>query len=207
LDLIDHKRGLLHENAALAQRHSARDAIVGQSPQILTLIEQLRRVARLPRPVLITGERGTGKELIARAIHEESPRAEARLLTVNCAAFSDSLLENELFGHERGGFSGADKRARGLFELAHGGTLFLDEISNTTLSFQQKILRVVEYGRFTRVGGSREIESSARVVAATNVDLKQRIADKLFLPDLYDRLAFEVIHVPPLRQRPGDDLG
>jgi transcriptional regulator with GAF, ATPase, and Fis domain len=178
--------------------------ILGDSPQMQRLIEQIERVARIPRPLLITGERGTGKELVARAIHFSSGRQAARMVTINCAAIGDTLLESELFGHERGAFTGAERARRGRFEQADGGTLFLDEIGNMPLPFQQKILRVVEYGTFTPVGGDRERKTSARIVAATNVDLRGKIERREFLGDLYDRLAFEVISVPPLRERPGD---
>jgi len=178
--------------------------ILGESAQMRLLIEQIQRVALIPRPLLIVGERGTGKELVARAIHFASGRAAARMVTINCAAIGDTLLESELFGHERGAFTGADRARRGRFEQANGGTLFLDEIGNMPLAFQQKILRVVEYGTFTPVGGDRERKTSARIVAATNADLRGKIERGEFLGDLYDRLAFEVISVPPLRERPGD---
>jgi transcriptional regulator with GAF, ATPase, and Fis domain len=168
------------------------------------VLEQVRRVAAIPRPVLIIGERGTGKELVARAIHEASDRAAKPLVTVNCAAFVDTLLESELFGHEKGAFTGADTIALGKFELAHGGTLFLDEIGHMSLPFQQKILRVVEYGMFTRVGGRKELQVDVRIIAATNCDLKQKMLAGDFLRDLYDRLTFEIIRMPPLRQREGD---
>jgi transcriptional regulator with GAF, ATPase, and Fis domain len=183
---------------------SARTRILGDSPQMLRLIEQIERVAHIPRPLLIIGERGTGKELVARAIHFASGRSAGRIITINCAAIGDTLLETELFGHERGAFTGAESARRGRFEQADGGTLFLDEIGNMPLPFQQKILRVVEYGTFTPVGGDKERKTSARIVAATNADLSGKIERGEFLGDLYDRLAFEVITVPPLRERPGD---
>jgi transcriptional regulator with GAF, ATPase, and Fis domain len=178
--------------------------ILGESAQMQQLIAQIGRVARIPRPLLIVGERGTGKELVARAIHFASGRAAGRMVTINCAAIGDTLLESELFGHERGAFTGAERARRGRFEQADGGTLFLDEIGNMPLPFQQKILRVVEYGTFTPVGGDRERKTSARIVAATNADLSGKIKRREFLGDLYDRLAFEVITVPPLRERPED---
>ncbi len=140
----------------------------------------------------------------ARAIHGASGRASKPLVVINCAALSDSLLESELFGHEKGAFTGADSVAHGKFEIANGGTLFLDEVGNMSLPFQRKILRVVEYGTFTRVGGTREIQTDTRVIAATNSDLKEKILAGEFLQDLYDRLAFEIIPVPPLREREGD---
>ena len=182
----------------------ARGRILGSSPQMQRLIEQIERVAHIPRPLLIVGERGTGKELVARAIHFASGRPAGRMVTINCAAIGDTLLETELFGHERGAFTGAESARRGRFEQADGGTLFLDEIGNMPLPFQQKILRVVEYGTFTPVGGDKERKTSARIVAATNADLGGKIETGEFLGDLYDRLAFEVIHVPPLRERPAD---
>jgi transcriptional regulator with GAF, ATPase, and Fis domain len=153
---------------------------------------------------LIVGERGVGKELFARAIHVAAGPDTRPLVTVNCAAFNDALLESELFGHEKGAFTGAEAARCGKFEQANGGTLFLDEIGNMSLPFQQKILRVVEYGAFTRVGGAAELKTTARIIAASNCDLRERIGKGSFLPDLYDRLAFEVLEVPPLRQRPED---
>ncbi len=201
--LLDRTRQLDARVTKLSEDMIRRHRIVGGSPQYRELIETVHRVASIPRPILITGERGTGKELVARAIHTESGR-EGAIVTVNCAAFTDALLENELFGHERGAFTGADKAMPGKFELARGGTLFLDEIGHMSLSFQQKILRVVEYGTLTRVGGAKEIKTDARIIAATNADLSILMAEGRFLPDLYDRISFEVIRVPPLRERPED---
>jgi transcriptional regulator with GAF, ATPase, and Fis domain len=178
--------------------------ILGESPQMQSLIAQIQRVALIPRPLLIIGERGTGKELVARAIHFASGRVAARMVTINCAAIGHTLLESELFGHERGAFTGAERTRRGRFEQADGGTLFLDEIGNMPLDFQRKILRVVEYGTFTPIGSDRERKTSARIVAATNADLSRKIESGEFLGDLYDRLAFEVIEIPPLRERPED---
>ncbi|MCB9922840.1 MAG: sigma 54-interacting transcriptional regulator [Planctomycetaceae bacterium] len=203
-DAIDKNRLLSERNAQLRDAIQARFEIVGRSPQVCAMVEQIRRVAEVPRPLLICGERGTGKELVARAIHFTGKAASKPIITVNCAAFSDSLLESELFGHEKGAFTGADATRHGKFEQADGGTLFLDEIGNMSLTFQQKILRVVEYGTYTRVGGMRELKSTARIIAATNCDLQKMIREDLFLPDLYDRLAFEVIDVPALRNRSGD---
>jgi len=204
LALIERNRVLGENNRLLREASRSQHRIVGESPQIRAVVEQAERVAKIPRPVLITGERGTGKELVARAIHEASGRGAHSLVVVNCAAFTDTLLEAELFGHEKGAFTGAEAVVHGKFEVAAGGTLFLDEVGNMSLPFQQKILRVVEYGTFTRVGGTKELATDARVVAATNTDLKQRMLAGEFLSDLYDRLTFEIIHVPPLREREGD---
>lgn len=204
VSLLEAKQALHQHNADLQEAIQARYHIVGQSPQIMRMISRIERVADVPRPLLITGERGTGKELVARAVHNAAGDARRPIVTVNCAAFSDALLESELFGHERGAFTGADETRSGKFELADGGTLFLDEVAHMSLGFQQKILRVVEYGTFNRVGGHRELKTNVRVIAATNADLKSRIRTGKFLSDLYDRLAFEVIDVPPLRQREGD---
>ncbi|MBI3857867.1 MAG: sigma-54-dependent Fis family transcriptional regulator [Planctomycetes bacterium] len=201
---IDRNRRLDEQNARLREAIQARFQIVGDSPQIQKMIDQLQKVARVPRPILITGERGTGKELVARAIHFTGGPPTRPIVSVNCAAFNDALLESELFGHEKGAFTGADEPRQGKFEQADGGTLFLDEIGNMSPVFQKKILRVVEYGTFTRVGGTRELRSSARILAATNVDLRERLRSGAFLSDLYDRLAFEIVAVPPLRERTGD---
>jgi len=203
-EVIDRNRLLREHNAQLRETIQAKLKIIGQSPQIRSLLDQVRRVAQVPRPVLIVGERGTGKELVARAIHFSGGSSTRPIVTVNCAAFNDALLESELFGHEKGAFTGADSVRHGKFEQADGGTLFLDEIGNMSLAFQEKILRVVEYGTFTRVGGTTELTSSVRIIAATNRDLDEMMAKGEFLADLHDRLAFETIHVPPLRERQGD---
>ena len=202
--VIDRNRQLDLDNAMLRETLAGRAKIVGRSPAIRKLLEQIERVAPIPRPLLIIGERGTGKELVARAIHLASGAASRPMVTVNCAAFSDSLLESELFGHEKGAFTGADAARQGRFEQADGGTLFLDEVANMTPAFQEKILRVAEYGTFTRVGGTEELKSTARIIAATNRDLREAIREGRFLADLYDRLAFETLEVPPLRRRPSD---
>ena len=183
---------------------SALPPLIGQSPPFLGLLEQVSRVAPLDRPTLIVGERGTGKELIAARLHYLSNRWEQPLVTLNCAALPETLIETELFGHEAGAFTGAVRRRAGRFERADGGTLFLDEIANAPLGIQEKILRVVEYGEFERVGSSTTISCDVRLVAAANVDLPAEAAAGRFRHDLLDRLAFEVLTVPPLRARTRD---
>ncbi len=164
----------------------------------------ISQVAPLSRPVLVIGERGTGKELMAARLHYLSPRWNQPFIKLNCGALSESLLEAELFGHEAGAFTGAQKRRPGRFELAHKGTLFLDEIANAPLTVQETILRVVEYGTFERVGGTETIEVDVRLVAAANMDLPSMAAAGKFRPDLLDRLAFDVVTLPPLRHRRDD---
>ena len=202
--LLKQNRALSEQNQRLRGAGGERFRLVGESPQIETVRDRIARVAAIPRPVLILGERGTGKELVARAIHAASGAVERPFLALNCAAFPESLLESELFGHEKGAFTGAERQVAGKFEQASGGTLFLDEIAHMPPAFQQKILRVVEYGTFARVGGTREVRSTARILAASNADLVDGIRAGWFLADLYDRLAFEVVEVPPLREREGD---
>src|SRR5690348_36609 len=202
--LEEENRELRATNERLRKAAGRRWAIVGDSQPMRTVLGKIEKVAPVPRPVLVLGPRGTGKELVARAIHTMSPRASEPYVTINCAAVAESLLESELFGHEEGAFTGATKQKEGKFELADGGTLFLDEIGNMSLEFQAKILRVLEYQRFERVAGSESIQVNVRVIAATNADLKQAIADGKFRADLYDRLAFEVINLPPLAQRMED---
>lgn len=179
---------------------------LGQSEQFLAFQEQVSAVAGVDRPVLIVGERGTGKELAARRLHYLSERWERPLVTLNCAALSPNLIESELFGHERGAFTGAAARRRGRFEAADGGTLFLDEIANIPLEAQEKILRTVEYGVFERVGGTEPVRVDVRIVGATNCDLAALAEEGRFKRDLLDRLSFEVLFVPPLREREGDVL-
>lgn len=180
--------------------------IVSRSPAIERILEQVDRIASIPRPVLIQGERGTGKELIAAALHYGSDRRDRPFVKLNCAALSETLLESELFGHEKGAFTGATDLRRGRFESADGGTLFLDEVGNTSLEFQKNVLRVIEYQEFERIGGTRTLKVNVRVVAATNADLPREIAADRFRADLYDRLRFTVILLPPLRERP-EDIG
>jgi psp operon transcriptional activator len=179
---------------------------LGQSDAFLGFMQDLSRAAKVDRPVLIIGERGTGKELAATRLHFLSSRWQGPLVTLNCAALSPNLIESELFGHEAGAFTGAQSKRVGRFEAANQGTLFLDEIGNTPLTAQEKILRAVEYGVFERVGGSRPITVDARIIGATNQNLKQKAIEGEFKEDLLDRLSFEVLLVPPLRQRPDDIL-
>jgi psp operon transcriptional activator len=175
--------------------------ILGEAPAWLAALERVSAAAQLDRPFLIIGERGTGKELVAERAHYLSPRWEAPLIKVNCAALSESLLDSELFGHEAGAFTGATKRRAGRFELADGGTLFLDEIATAALSVQEKLLRIIEYGEFQRLGGEQVLRSDVRVVAATNEDLPSLAQSGQFRADLLDRLAFDVVTLPPMRAR------
>ena len=181
----------------------ATDAL-GQSETFLEFQERLSRVAPIDRPVLILGERGTGKELAASRLHFLSNRWQGTFVALNCAALASSLIESELFGYEKGAFTGAEQRRPGRFETADNGTLFLDEIGNIPLEVQEKILRVVEYNSFERVGGSQSVEVDVRIIAATNVDLKSLAARNQFKQDLLDRLSFEVLFLPPLRERQDD---
>ena len=178
--------------------------IIGQSPAFLAVLEHVSRAADLDRPVLIIGERGTGKELIADRFHYLSGRWEEPFLKVNCATLSESLLDSELFGHEAGAFTGAVHRHSGRFERAGGGTLFLDEIASMSGRLQEKLLRVIEYGEYERLGGSRTLQCRARILGAANQDLPELAARGLFRADLLDRLAFDVITLPPLRTREED---
>ena len=177
---------------------------LGQSEAFLNFQEQISRVAPIDRPVLIIGERGTGKELASARLHFLSQRWQKPFVTLNCAALSPTLIESELFGYEKGAFTGAGTRRIGRFEQADGGTLFLDEISNIPMEVQEKILRVVEYGRFERVGAVNPVHTDVRIVGAANVDLARMAQGGRFKQDLLDRLSFEVIYVPPLRVRNGD---
>ena len=177
---------------------------LGQSDAFLNFQERLSRVAQVNRPVLLTGERGTGKELAATRLHFLSRRWEGPFVAINCSALSPTLIESELFGHEAGAFTGAGARRTGRFEAADGGTLFLDEIGNIPLEVQQKILRVVEYGSFERVGSSQSIQVDSRIVGATNSDLRAQAEAGVFMHDLLDRLSFDVLVLPALRDREGD---
>ncbi len=178
--------------------------LMGEAPAFADMLDQVSRVAPLDRPVLVIGERGTGKELIAARLHYLSRRWDRPYVTVNCAALAPELLESELFGHEAGAFTGAVRRHVGRFERADGGTLLLDEIANASLRVQEKILRAVEYGEVERVGGSAALRVDVRVIGATNIDLPTAASAGRFRTDLLDRLAFDVITLPPLRARPED---
>jgi psp operon transcriptional activator len=183
---------------------SSRGEALGQSETFLDFQERLSRVAPVDRPVLLIGERGTGKELAASRLHFLSKRWEGAFVTLNCATLSPTLIEAELFGYEKGAFTGAESRKTGRFERADGGTLFLDEIGSIPMEAQEKILRVVEYGSFERVGSSMPIEVDVRIVGATNVDLSAMVERDGFKRDLLDRLSFEVLFLPPLRSREED---
>jgi len=178
--------------------------LLGQSPAFMSLAEQISRVAPLDRPVLVIGERGTGKELVAARLHFLSRRWDGPFVKLNCAALAESLLETELFGHEAGAFTGAARRRAGRFEIADSGSLFLDEIASSSPAVQEKLLRAIEYGAFERVGGNATLQVDVRVIGATNEDLPAAAAAGRFRADLLDRLAFEVLTLPPLRARSED---
>ncbi|ATI57201.1 MULTISPECIES: phage shock protein operon transcriptional activator [Sphingomonas] len=178
--------------------------VIGQSGAFLDALERASRAAALDRPVLVIGERGTGKELVAERLHRLSPRWDQPLVIMNCAALPESLIEAELFGHEAGAFTGATKARAGRFEEAHGGTLFLDELGTLSMAAQDRLLRAVEYGEVTRIGSSRPMRVDVRIVAATNEHLPDKVDAHEFRADLLDRLSFEVVTLPPLRARSGD---
>ncbi len=188
----------------LAERRGA-PRIIGDDAGLRQVLQQLHRAAATDATVLLEGESGTGKELFARGLHALSPRADAPFVAINCAAIPETLLETELFGHEKGAFTGATTRKPGRFELAHRGTLFLDEIGDLPLALQAKILRALEEKRFERVGGTQSLHVDVRVVAATNRNLKARVAERQFREDLFFRLSVFPIQIPPLRER-GDDI-
>jgi DNA-binding NtrC family response regulator len=203
---IDQRR-LATENLVLKEELAARRGlpqIVGEDPALRNLVGVLHRAAATDTTVLLEGESGTGKELFARALHALSARAEAPFVAINCAAIPETLLETELFGHEKGAFTGAVARKPGKFELAHRGTLFLDEIGDLPLSLQAKVLRAIEERRFERVGGTASLQVDVRLVAATNKNLKAQVAARRFREDLYFRLSVFPITIPPLRDRPAD---
>lgn len=178
--------------------------IIGQSPALAAALDHLSTLAGIDRPVLVLGERGTGKELAAERLHFLSPRWSSTLIKINCGAITDTLLESELFGHEAGAFTGASKQHIGRFELADGGTLFLDELGTMSLRLQEKLLRLIEYGEFERVGGQKTIRVDVRVIAATNANLPEMADKGEFRWDLLDRLSFDVVRLPPLRERQED---
>lgn len=179
-------------------------SLLGQAPAFQAVLDHVSSVAPLNKPILVIGERGTGKELIASRLHFLSKRWEETLLKINCAALPESLLESELFGYEAGSFTGAGKRHQGRFERADGGTLFLDEISSMSMRVQEKLLRVIEYGEFERVGGNQTIHVDIRIIGAANADLPELARNGKFREDLLDRLSFDVITLPPLRARQED---
>ena len=195
---------LHEENARLRETIESRFEIVGKSYAIRAVTDKIEKVAKSPARVLITGENGTGKELVARAIHRQSPRADEPFVEVNCAAIPSELIESELFGHMKGSFTGAIADRAGKFEQANGGTLFLDEVGDMSLAAQAKVLRVLQDGVVTRIGGSKPIEVDVRVLAATNKNVEEEIAAGRFREDLYYRLNVVPIQVPPLRERRED---
>jgi two-component system, NtrC family, nitrogen regulation response regulator NtrX len=195
---------LHEENARLRETIQSRYEIVGRSYGIRLVIDKIDRVAKTPARVLITGENGTGKELVARAIHSQSTRTGEPFVEVNCAAIPSELIESELFGHMKGSFTGAVADRAGKFEQAHGGTLFLDEVGDMSLAAQAKVLRVLQDGVVTRIGGAKQVEVDVRVLAATNKNLEAEIAEQRFREDLFYRLNVVPIHVPPLRERRED---
>ena len=197
-------RQLSDDNIILRQKARIPNKITGNTTIVRQLQETIERVAPTHATVLITGENGTGKELVARAIHHLSPRNTRPLVEVNCAAIPEDLIESELFGHEKGAFTGANERRRGRFDLANHGTLFLDEIGDMSLKTQAKILRILEEQRFERVGGSKIIQVDVRIIAATNKELKREIDEGWFREDLYYRLNVIPVQVPPLRDRVED---
>ncbi|ELY4307569.1 phage shock protein operon transcriptional activator [Cronobacter sakazakii] len=178
-----------------------KDNLIGEANRFLEVLEQVSRLAPLDKPVLIIGERGTGKELIAHRLHYLSRRWQGPFISLNCAALNENLLDSELFGHEAGAFTGAQKRHPGRFERADGGTLFLDELATAPMLVQEKLLRVIEYGELERVGGSQPLQVNVRLICATNADLPRLVEEEKFRADLLDRLAFDVVLLPALRER------
>jgi two-component system nitrogen regulation response regulator NtrX len=195
---------LAQQNLQLKERSGVKTEIIGEHSSIATILETIQRVAPTTARVLIMGENGTGKELIARKLHEESNRAGEPFIEVNCAAIPEDLIESELFGHEKGSFTGAISQRIGKFELADGGTLFLDEVGDMSLSAQAKVLRILQESVFERVGGTETKKVDVRVIAATNKELLEEAAQGRFREDLYYRLNVVPIHIPPLRERKSD---
>ena len=198
------KTSLVTETKVLKRKVSKTYDIIGETPAISKIKDTIEKVAPTEARVLVTGENGTGKELVARWIHEKSTRANAKLVEVNCASIPTELIESELFGHEKGSFTSAHKQRIGKFEQAHGGTLFLDEIGDMSMAAQAKVLRAIQEGKIMRVGGDKEIKVDVRIVAATNKNLLQEIEDGNFRMDLYHRLSVILIHVPKLNDRVDD---
>ncbi len=198
------KNSLVKETKVLKKKVAGIQEIIGQSAPIIKIKETIEKVAATDARVLVTGENGSGKELVARWLHEKSNRSTGTLIEVNCAAIPSELIESELFGHEKGSFTSAIKQRIGKFEQANGGTLFLDEIGDMSLSAQAKVLRALQEGKITRVGGDKEIAVDVRVVAATNKDLLKEVEEKNFRLDLYHRLGVILIHVPSLNDRRED---
>ncbi|WP_205511184.1 sigma-54-dependent transcriptional regulator [Longitalea arenae] len=198
------KNNLVTETKVLKRKVSKVEEMIGESGPIVKIKETIDKVAPTDARILVTGENGVGKELVARWVHEKSNRATGPLVEVNCAAIPSELIESELFGHEKGSFTSAVKQRIGKFEQAHGGTLFLDEIGDMSLSAQAKVLRALQEGKITRVGGDKDISVDVRVIAATNKDLLKEVDDKNFRLDLYHRLSVIIIHVPSLNDRRED---
>ncbi len=198
------KTNLVTEAKVLRRKVSRVEEMIGQSSAIIKIKDTIDKVAPTDARVLITGENGSGKELVARWLHEKSNRSKSSLVEVNCAAIPGELIESELFGHEKGSFTSAVKQRIGKFEQAHGGTLFLDEIGDMSLSAQAKVLRALQEGKITRVGGDKDISVDVRVVSATNKDLLKEVDEKMFRLDLYHRLSVIIIHVPSLNDRRDD---
>lgn len=198
------KTNLVTEAKVLRRKVTRVEEMIGESPAILKIKDTIDKVAPTEARVLITGENGVGKELVARWLHEKSNRNKGQLVEVNCAAIPTELIESELFGHEKGSFTSAVKQRIGKFEQAHGGTLFLDEIGDMSLSAQAKVLRALQEGKITRVGGDKDISVDVRVITATNKDLLTEVDEKLFRLDLYHRLSVIIIHVPSLNDRRED---
>ena len=181
-----------------------KDSIIGSDPAFVAVLDHVSELAKLNRPVLVLGERGSGKEMVSARLHYLSARWDRPYVPVNCAAFSESLLDSELFGHEAGAFTGAQRLRKGLFERADGGSLMLDEVGLAGATVQEKLLRAVEYGEFSRLGGTQTLSADVRLIAATNEDLRTAVDEGRFRADLLDRLTFDVVAVPPLRDRPLD---
>lgn len=201
------KKSLVHENLLLKshiKRQSTAQGIITKNPRMLELLETIKKVSSSDLPILISGESGVGKELIAKTVHNSSNRSEGPFIPINCGAIPDTMLESELFGHEKGAFTGAHAQKLGLLEIANRGTLFLDEIAELTPQLQGKLLRAIETGTFFRVGGVREITVDVRFVSATNKDIKKEVKAGTFRSDLYYRISALTFHIPPLRERRED---